>query len=89
MVVTPSFVLCVSARSCGTRYVGAAAGSVHSLLVRARPRPLRVSSLGAAPARFWGMPTGARAMLVVTPKKLWRDHKLRHKWQARGAQVEA
>ena len=25
---------------------------------------------------------------VVTPKKLWRDHKFRHKWQARAAQVE-
>ena len=70
--------------------VGAAAGSVHSLLVGARPRPLRVSSLGAAPARFWGMPTGARVMLAsVTPKMLWRDHKLRHKWQAQGDQVEA
>ena len=47
-------VVCVSARSCGTRFVGAAAASVHSLLVWARPRPLRVSSLGAAPTRFWG-----------------------------------
>ena len=72
--IEEEIVVCVSARSCGTRFVGAAAASVHSLLVGARPRPLRVSSLGAAPTRFWGMPTGARAMLVVTPKKLWRDH---------------
>ena len=27
-------------------------------------------------------------MLVVTPKKLWRDRKLRHEWQAQGAQVK-
>ena len=75
-------------RSCGTRFVGAAATSAHSLLVGTRPRPLTVSSLGAAPARLWGMQTGARAMLVVSPKKLWRDRKLRHKWQAQRAQVK-
>ena len=51
----------VSARSCGTRFVGAAAGSVHSLLMRAVPCwPLRRRSYGATISLRRRLPLGAK-----------------------------
>ena len=54
-------VVCVSARSCGTRFVGAAAASVHSLLVGAVPCwSLRLRSYGATISLRRRLPLGAK-----------------------------
>ena len=79
MALGPTFLLEVA------RYLGGGrGGTVDAVDAESGTTLTRQSLLASAP--WWAL--GACATLVDTPKKLWCDHKLRHKWQPRAAQVE-
>ena len=79
MALGPTFLLEVA------RYLGGGrGGTVDAVDAESGTTLTRQSLLASAP--WWAL--GACTTLVDTPKKLWCDHKRRHKWQPRAAQGE-